>query len=138
MENAQSQRDALKQALTDAGMTPTEFSDRQGKSYVVVPLLDTRTDPIIIPAEDPELRAYFRSSAKTWSYPAYLYICSGSTRAPWQVGVIGHSGHTDEDYTPDEWKDAATIEQAVEEFQGLWANRDALLNAFVGDRGVGG
>lgn len=120
-------------ALEAEGMTPTEFTASDGTAYVILTLLDTRYDPIIIPAEDPELRAYFRKSAKEWPHPAYLYICSGSSAAPWRIGVIGHDGMTDEDYTPDEWKEANSINEAVEEFRNLWDNRDALLNTFSGD-----
>jgi hypothetical protein len=138
VNESRSQREALKEALSGANLVPTEYRDRAGKSYVVLPLLDTSVDPMIVAAEDPELRAYFRNSAKTWPEPARLYICSGSSQAPWQVGVIGHDGRSGEDYTPDEWKQAETVEQAVEEFRGLWENRDALLNAFVGDQGIGG
>jgi hypothetical protein len=133
LNDQQSQREALKNALRGAGMTPTDFAAPDGTQYVVLPLLDTRFDPIIIPAEDPELRTYFRKSAKAWRNMAYLYICSGSTGAPWRIGVIGHNGETDEDYTPDEWKEASTIEEAVKEFRNYWENRDALLNAFSSD-----
>jgi hypothetical protein len=133
LNDQQSQRQALLEALNEAGMKPTEFTAKDGTQYVILTLLDTRFDPIIIPAEDPELRAYFRNAARNWPHLAFLYICSGSSGAPWRIGVMGHNGLTDQDYTPDEWKEVETVEEAVKEFRGLWENRDALLNAFAGD-----
>jgi hypothetical protein len=128
-----SQRQELVDALKQAGMEAAEFTAPDGKTYVVQPLLDTRVEPMINAARKPELRSYFNKAVRSWHYPAYLFICSGSTSPPWSVGVIGHDGRTDDDYTPDEWAEAETTDEAVEQFRRLWNNRDSLLNAFIGD-----
>lgn len=127
------QRRQLIQALNESGMAAREFIARDGKKYVVVPLLDTSVTPILSAAQDPELRAYFRNSAKAWPHPAYLHICSGSPSAPWEIGVIGHDGQSNEDYTPEDWETANTLGEAVKAFEKRWEGRDALLNAFTGD-----
>jgi hypothetical protein len=128
-----SHREELIEALRQAGMKASTFTGSDGKTYVIIPLLDTRVSPMINAAKDPELRSYFKNAASRWPSLAYLFICSGSSTPPWEVGVIGHNGETDEDYTPNEWVQSSSTGDAVEQFRKMWRNRDTLLNAFVGD-----
>jgi hypothetical protein len=131
MESRADQRAELQQALEEAGMRANTFTARDGKEYLVLPLLDSRTDPMTIAAEDPELRSYFLKAAREWEDVAYLFICSGGQSAPWKIGVIGYNGYTRKDYYPGDWQEAADTGRAVEEISNLWDNRDALLNEFI-------
>lgn len=128
-----SHREQILQALKEAGLGAREYRDPQGREQVIVPVLDTGVTPAIIAAQDPELRTYFRKTARDWPHRAFLYITTMGQAGSMEVGVVGHNGETDEDYLPEEWGQVETVEEVVEAFQGLWRTRDALLNAFMGD-----
>jgi hypothetical protein len=125
------QRRRLVESLRETGMQVRE-SQGDGEDYIYVPLLDTGVTPMINTAQDPELRSYFQQSGKSWPHRAYLWICTSGDSPPWRVGVIGHNGESDTDYTPEEWQEGITIEEAVEAYNRLWDARDTLLNNFIG------
>jgi hypothetical protein len=125
------QRQQLVETLRQTGMQIREH-DEEGNDYIYLPLLDTGVTPMINTAQDPELRSYIRQSGKRWSQRAYLYICTAGSTPPWRIGVIGHDGETGEDYTPEEWQEVETLEEAVEAYNKLWKSRDSLLSAFIG------
>jgi hypothetical protein len=125
------QRQRLVEALRQTGMQVRE-PEAEDRDFIYLPLLDTGVTPMINTAQDPELRSYFRQSGKRWPQRAYLYICTAGESPPWRIGVIGHNGETDEDYSPEEWQEVDSVEEAVEAYTRLWRARDTLLNSFIG------
>jgi hypothetical protein len=122
------QRQQLMDALRQTGMQVRESED---EGYLYLPLLDTGVTPMINTAQDPELRSYFRQSGKSWPQRAYLHVCTRGDAPPWRIEVIGNNGERDEDYTPEEWQEVSTIEEAVAAYNKLWDSRDTYLNSFI-------
>jgi hypothetical protein len=123
--------DALITALEEIGLEARRFQDEDGKSYLVVPMLDMTAEHPLVDAKNPELTAYLRNAAQGWGDWAYLYIAAEEIHDGCRVGMIGRNIENGEAYRSDTWQTTTNLQEAVETFKELWDNRDEAIGGFT-------
>jgi hypothetical protein len=123
--------DDIIRALDEAGYQAQEASLPDGSKAVILPILDTRFEPTIIAAQDPELRAYFKHAGVKWTSDTFLHIVIRGSKSLSEVGVVGRRGERGEVVGSDEWQQVSDLAGLVRVVNLLWAGRDALLNKYI-------
>ena len=120
------------QALSEAGYRAHESTAGDGTKIVILPILDGRYNPVIVAAQDPELRAYFKNIENIISPDTYLHIVIRGFLGFNEVGVLWRRGDSGEIEGSDEWQQASGVQEVIKVVDALWAGRDALLNKYIG------
>jgi hypothetical protein len=121
-------------ALKDAGYQAHESTAPDGSKAVILPILDARYDPVIIAAQDPELRAYFKQAGIKWAADTYLHIVIRGSKTMSEVGVVGRRGESGQAVESQDWQQVSDLPGLIRVVNALWAGRDALLNKYIAAR----
>ena len=121
----------LKLALEERGLELRNWTMKEGRLSVIVPLIDQNNSVLNVSAEDPEVGSYVRNKVEEWGPSAFLYIITENAGGECRVGLVGSRGENQKRYRSDDWQQVSSAKEAIDAVMNIWNNRDAWMNAYV-------
>ncbi len=126
----QHDRQQLIESLHKEGVPAREFNSGGGIMQVIIPIIDTNSEPSIINSNDPNLRNKVEEYISKSKEIVELFISTNSLFSECEIGIYGTEGLSGAQVSND-WKSVSSLDEAVELILSFWSQRDIFLENYI-------